>query len=335
MNVRTAGQFNGAPVHEIELANSAGAKIRVLTWGAVVRDFVLPTGRHIVLGFDSFDPYPIHSRSFGAIIGRFANRIADACFSLDGHTYELTRNDGGIHHLHGGAGAFGKRVWSLTDASATHVTLALDSQDGDSGYPGTMQATCTYTLTDFATLKIELSATTDRATIVNLTHHGYFNLAGQGNVGAHKLWLNASFYTPVGPDSIPTGEICPVQGTACDFTGVRDIGSSDIDINFVLNRPLASERVHPLTHAATLHAPDDALRMEVWTSEPGLQVYNGFKLDVDVPGINGERYKARSGIALETQRFPNSPNVPHFSKCTLREDEIYRQHTEYRVRAHA
>jgi galactose mutarotase-like enzyme len=140
----------------------------------VVRDFIvpLPSGlRSVVIGFDSFDPYPIHSRSFGAIIGRFANRVADGRFSLDGHTYQLTRNDGGIHHLHGGAGAFSKRVWSLVDASNSHVSLALLSQDGDSGYPGTLQATCTYSLIDVATLALKLTATTERATIVNLTHH--------------------------------------------------------------------------------------------------------------------------------------------------------------------
>jgi aldose 1-epimerase len=335
MNIREVGRFDHQPVHEIELANSAGAKVCILTWGAVVRDFIvpLPSGlRSVVLGFDSFDPYPIHSRSFGAIIGRFANRVADGRFSLDGHTYQLTRNDGGIHHLHGGAGAFSKRVWSLVDASNSHVSLALLSQDGDSGYPGTLQATCTYSLIDVATLAIKLTATTERATIVNLTHHSYFNLAGSGQADTHKLRVNADFYTPVRRDSIPTGEIRLVQRTPLDFTRLHEIGSADIDINFVLNRPLSSDGTEPLAHAATLRSPDEAVAMEVWTSEPGLQVYNGFKLDVDIPGINGERYKARAGLALETQHFPNNPNVPHFSRSTLRPGEIYEQHTEYRFR---
>jgi aldose 1-epimerase/tripartite tricarboxylate transporter TctA family protein len=194
----------------------------------VVRDFIvpLPSGlRSVVLGFDSFDPYPIHSRSFGAIIGRFANRVADGRFSLDGHTYQLTRDDGGIHHLHGGAGAFSKRVWSLVDASNSHVTLALLSQDGDSGYPGTLQATCTYSLIEVATLAIKLTATTERATIVNLTHHSYFNLAGSGQADTHKLCVNADFYTPVRRDSIPTGgaSVAPGESPLAHAATLRSV----------------------------------------------------------------------------------------------------------------
>jgi len=286
----------------------------------------------VVLGFDSFDPYPVHSPSFGAIIGRFANRIADGKFTLDGQPHQLTRNDNGVHHLHGGAGAFSKRVWSILDGSATHVTLSLVSPDGDSGYPGTLQATCTYSLIDVATLKIKLTATSDRATIVSLTNHSYFNLLASGDVAAHKLWLNSDFYTPVDAEAIPTGEIRAVQNTPFDFTELREIGSDDIDINFALTRPLSSDRLQPLTHAATLRSPDGALAMQVWTSEPGLQVYNGFKLHMAVPGLNGEMYKPRAGVALETQRFPNSPNVSHFCDCILRPDEVYTQHTEYRFR---
>jgi aldose 1-epimerase len=335
MEAREVAQFENEAVYEIELRNSAGAKAHVLTWGAVLRDLLvpMPSGpRHVVLGFDSFDPYPAHSRNFGAIIGRFANRIADGRFALNGHSYQLTRNDGGIHHLHGGAGAFGKRVWSLLESGRNHVTLSLMSPDGDSGYPGTLQVSCTYILTDSTTLQIKLTATADRATIVNLTHHSYFNLVGSGDVGTHKLWLNAEFYTPVRSDGIPTGDIRSVRGTPLDFTKSRETGVGDIDINFVLNRPLSADGSAPLAHAATLQSPDEALAMEVWTTEPGLQLYNGFKLDVAVPGTNGERYKARAGLALETQRFPNSPNISHFPKSTLRPDEIYTQHTDYRFR---
>src|SRR5436305_273938 len=149
MKITEVGEFDRRPVCEIELSNPAGAKVCVLSWGAVVRDFVVPTRlgpKSVVLGFDSFDPYPVHSRSFGAIIGRFANRIANGQFILDAQPYQLTRNDHGVHHLHGGAGAFSKRIWSILDASATHVTLSLVSRDGDSGYPGTLHATCTYSL---------------------------------------------------------------------------------------------------------------------------------------------------------------------------------------------
>jgi aldose 1-epimerase len=335
MDIEEVGRFGPEAVHEIVLRNCAGAKAHILTWGAVVHDLVVPVPsglRSVVLGFDGFEPYPVHSRSFGAIIGRFANRIADGRFSLDGHSYQLTRNDGGVHHLHGGADGFGRRVWSLIDAGVNHVTLSLLSQDGEAGYPGTLQATCTYRLTDFATLEIKLTVTTDGATIVNLTHHGYFNLLGRGHLGTHKLRLNADFYTPVHADGIPTGEIRLVQGSPFDFTELGEIGSGDIDVNFVLNRPLLTAPADPLAHAAMLLSPDEALAMEVWTTEPGLQVYNGFKLDVAVPGLNGEMYKARAGLALETQRFPNSPNVSHFSPSTLRPGEVYTQHTEYRLR---
>jgi aldose 1-epimerase len=288
--------------------------------------------RSVVLGFDSFDPYPIHSRNFGAIIGRFANRIADGRFSLAGQTYQLTRNDAGVHHLHGGTGAFGKRVWSLLEASNNHVALSLVSRDGDAGYPGTLRVACTYSLTDSTTLEIRLTATTDCPTIVNLTHHSYFNLVGSGDVAAHKLRIDSEFYTPVRPDGIPTGEIRSVRGTPFDFMEFRETGSTDIDINFVLNRPLSADCTKPLAHAATLQSPDEVLSMDVWTTEPGLQVYNGFKLNVAVPGINGETYTARAGLALETQRFPNSPNVSHFPKSTLLPDQIYAQRTEYRFR---
>jgi aldose 1-epimerase len=334
MMVREVGAFEDRPVHEVTLSNVAGARAQVMTWGAVVREFVvqLPSGpRNVVLGFDSFEPYPVHSRSFGAIIGRFANRIAEGRFSLDGHTYQLTQNDG-VNSMHGGAGAFGKRVWSIVDGGETHVTLSLISPDGDSGYPGTLQATCTYTLTDLATLRIDLTATTDRATIVNLAHHSYFNLVGSGDISAHKLQINASFYTPVRPDSIPTGEIVAVARSALDFTRFREIGSGDIDINFVLNRSISE--VEKLSHAATLLAPDDGLALDVWTTQPGLQLYNGYKLDVPISGINGEKYKARAGVALETQHFPNGPNLPHFPRCTLRPGVAYNQTTEYRLRSH-
>jgi aldose 1-epimerase len=334
MGIREVGRLENEPVYEIELCNGAGAKASILSWGAVLRDLIIPTPsgpRHVVLGFDSFDPYPLHSRNFGAIIGRFANRIAYGRFSLDGQSYQLTQNDG-MHHLHGGAGAFGKRVWSLIRSGGNHVTLSLLSPSGDSGYPGTLQASCTYTLGEPATLEIKLTATTDCATIVNLTHHSYFNLVGSSNVDSHNLWLNAGFYTPAHPEGIPTGEIRSVRDSPLDFTKPREIGARNIDINFVLNRPLSAERDKPLAHAATLQSPDEAFALEVWTTEPGLQLYNGFKLDVTVPGINGERYQARSGVALETQRFPNSPNVSHFPDSTLRPDEIYTQHTEYRFR---
>jgi aldose 1-epimerase len=184
MEAREVAQFENEPVYEIELRNSARAKAHILTWGAVLRDLIVPTPsgpRHVVLGFDSFDPYPLQSRNFGAIIGRFANRIAGGRFSLDGRTYQLTRNDGGIHHLHGGAGAFGKRVWSLTDSGRNHVTLSLKPPDGDSGYPGTLQVSCTYILTDSTTLQIKLPARTDRAT----THERYLRsmLLMRSNLG--------------------------------------------------------------------------------------------------------------------------------------------------------
>ncbi|MGL5114958.1 MAG: aldose epimerase family protein, partial [Beijerinckiaceae bacterium] len=226
--VTTIGTFEGQLVHAIALRNAAGATASIMTWGAVLRDMHVPHKggmQRVVLGFESFEPYPAHSPHFGAIAGRFANRIDRGAFVLDGAKCQVTLNQndppgpGGVpkHHLHGGTAGFGKRLWTILALTEDSVTLGLVSPDGDEGYPGTLNTVCVYRLAAPSTLVVELSATTDKPTIVNLAHHSYFNLDGSTDSGDHLLTLDASFRTPTDKDLIPTGEILSVAGTVHDF----------------------------------------------------------------------------------------------------------------------
>jgi aldose 1-epimerase len=333
-----AGTFAGEDVLEVRLASSTGAEARVLTWGAVIRDLTIPvrgTQRRVVLGFPSFEPYPTHSPHYGAIAGRFANRIDRGRFTLDGAQHRLALNQnvppgpGGTptHHLHGGIAGFGKRNWSLVASDSDCVTLALVSADGDQGYPGEMTATCRYRLIG-DTLRVELTAVTDRPTIVNLAHHSYFNLDGAADVGDHLLTLDCDFRTPVGPGLIPTGEIVAVAGTDHDFRAGRPMRREAAgerlryDDNFI-------RRERGFGRAARVEAPD-GFAMEVWTAEPAIQFYDGHKVSPGIPGLTGRQDGPWSGFCLEPQRYPDSPNHAHFTGATLRPGEVYRQETEYR-----
>lgn len=336
------GRFADEDVLEVTLNTAAGAEARIMTWGAVVRDLAVPLpggGRQrVVLGFDTFDPYPGHSPHFGAIAGRFANRIRHGRFHLDGVTHQVTLNqndppspDGTPkHHLHGGKAGFGKRNWRLVDHGPAHVTLALVSPHGDEGYPGRLITTCTYTLAEPATLRVELTATTDAPTIVNLAHHSYFNLDGSGDIGAHRLEIDGDFRTPTDGSLIPTGEIVAVAGTAHDFRTPKpmhvevDGARQRFDANFVLRQRGGLKR------AARVDCPNNGLAMEVWTTEPAVQFYDGAKLGPAVPGLGGVHYGPFAGFCLEPQRFPDSPNNAHFTDVTLRPGELYAQTSEYR-----
>lgn len=310
----------------------------VMEWGAAVRDLRidLPGGaRPLVLGFSRLEDYPDHSPHFGAIAGRFANRIANGRFRLDGREYQVTRNQGGAHHLHGGENGFGTREWSLVEAGPDSLLLRIVSPDGDEGYPGTLTAICRYSLTGDEALRVELEAETDAPTVVNLAHHSYFNLDGAGDILDSVVEIAADRYTPVDDSLIPTGEIRPVESTPYDFRAPRRIrrdsggGPFAYDLNYVL---ADAPRERPQFAARVVSAAGD-IAMEVRTTEPGLQFYTASKLDTPVPGLTGARYRAFGGLCLEPQRFPDSPNHANFTDATLHPGEIYRQLTEYRFAA--
>jgi aldose 1-epimerase len=333
MNIRVFGETDGAPIVEITIASKAGATAKILSWGAVVRDLVVPSRsgpQRVTLGLNSLADYQAHSPSFGAVPGRFANRIANGRFTLDGVEYTLDRKPGEKHTLHGGPHGFGKRPWRVTGHDASSVTLALHSADGDSGFPGNLDATCLYQMEEPSTLRVELTAVCDRATIVNLTQHAYFNLDGSADILDHELMLNAEFYTPTDDDLIPTGEIRAVAGTPYDFRSARTVrhaSGQTYDTNFVLAARPGAEALAP---AARLRSPKNGLTLELHTSEPGVQFYDAAKLNCPAPGLGGAHYGAHAGLCLEPQVFPDSPNHRHFPACVLEPDEEYRHVSEFR-----
>jgi len=332
-NMALVGQFEGRDVHEITLQLPDGPEARILTWGAVIRDLTIPLERGIrqgvVLGFDSFADYPVHSPYYGAVVGRYANRISGGGFTLDGTRHALTPNEGTSTTLHGGPGGFSQRVWDVVDLTSDSVTLGLLSPDGDQGFPGTLTVRCRYALTGKTTLRVEFQAHSTRATVVNLSQHAYFNLDGSATIKGHSLRVWADSQTEVGPDLIPTGRILPVAGTALDLRHPRllsdDTLCQKLDHNFVLTRP-GTGRLQP---AARLTSAVSGLSLTVLTSKPGLQVYDGHQMDVPVPGLSGQTYGAKAGLCLESQFFPDSPNQPGFPSARLVAGDTYDHATEY------
>lgn len=327
------GEVDGTGVQEITIRSPEGAEAKIITWGAVIRDLVVPVAgrpQTTVLGLNSMADYRAHSPSFGAVPGRFANRIARGQFVLDGTSYQLPLNEKGRTTLHGGPKGFGKQPWRLLEHDATSVTLGLTSADGDAGFPGRLEVVCRYALHGLA-LRMELTATTDASTIVNLTNHSYFNLDGSADVRDHELMVAAAFRTAVDEDLIPTGAIVPVAATPFDFRAprpIRDPSGQTYDTNYVLARQ--PDPTTGLAHAVTLRSARNGLTLEVATNQFGIQVYDGSKVNVPVEGLNGVRYGAFAGMALETQTFPDAPNHRHFPSSVVRPGEIYSQTTEYR-----
>ncbi len=339
---------DGTPVDLFALTNRRGVVARIASYGGTLVSLDLPDrdGKpgDVVLGYDALDGYLARGCPyFGCLVGRYANRIAEGRFTLGGRTYELARNDG-ENHLHGGLKGFDKFVWAaraVGAAGSVGVELERRSEDGEEGYPGNLSVTVRFTLDDEDELRIDYSATTDRTTICNLTHHGYFNLdgAGNGDILEHRLMIDADRFTPVGKGLIPTGELRRVAGTAMDFTrlaaiGAR-IGSADeqivaaggYDHNWVLNRA-----GRELSLAARLVSPRTGRAMEVLTTEPGLQFYSGNFLGGDgaITGKGGKVYGRHAGLCLETQHFPDSPHQPGFPSTVLEPGETYRTTTIYR-----
>ncbi|MFF9160577.1 aldose epimerase family protein [Streptomyces longwoodensis] len=309
---------DGTEVHRWTLER-AGTRVRVLSYGGIVQSVEVPDrdGRtaNVVLGFADLDGYRDHPEPFlGALIGRYANRIARARFELDGVRYALEPN-GPPNSLHGGSRGFDKRVWDVEPVEHG-LRLSRVSPDGEEGFPGRLEVTATYTLDASGALRFAYEAVTDAPTVVNLTNHSYFNLAGSGTATGHELRLAASRYTPVDADLIPTGDLAPVADTRFDFLTSRKLGAG-YDHNYVLDKGVtaAAEEV------AELHDPASGRVLTVATTEPGLQLYTGDHLPA--PFTPGE------GVALETQHFPDSPNRPAFPSTVLRPGEVYRSETVY------
>lgn len=334
MSLQKFGHVDGKDVFEITLRLSSGVEAKVISWGAVLRDLIAPSKagpQRVVLGLNSLDDYIAYSPSFGATPGRFANRIGNASFAIDGKTFHVTPNKGSKHCLHGGPHGFGKSVWDVGKVTADSVELHLHSPDGDMGFPGALDVTCVYRLIAPSTLQVELFAETDAPTVVNLTHHSYFNLDGSADARDHEVLINANFYTPTDADLIPTGEVRPVAGNAFDFTKARPVRNAEgatYDNNFVV-AGFPAER-GGMTHQATLRSPKSALAMEVHSSEAGVQFYDAAKLNCPVPGLGGAMYGPHAGLCFEPQNFPDAPNKRHFPGAVLRKGEVYCHKIEYR-----
>lgn len=332
---------DGQEVTLYDLANTNGLRAKVIDYGAILVSLEVPDRKgklaDIALGFDDLDSYVKRNPLFGAVVGRYANRIANAKFTLDGVEYKLTQN-AGKNHIHGGGKKrFDKVVWKgrpFHSKEGVCVQFTNLSKDGEEGFPGNLDCIVTYTLTDKNELKISYKATTDKPTIVNLTNHSYFNLAGAGNgdVRGHEIMINADQYTPAGKGLIPTGEIRSVKNTPLDFTEPRTIGSRieklietrGYDHNYVLNKSNG-----PLDLASRVYEPASGRVMEVYTTEPGVQFYtaNGMK---GIKGKGGEVYQRHYGFCLETQHYPDSPNKPNFPSVVLRPGREYNTTTIFR-----
>ncbi|MDH6265081.1 aldose 1-epimerase [Rhizobium sp. SG_E_25_P2] len=321
----------GATVSRITLTGG-GLTAKVLTWGAVIQDLRLDGHKApLVLGFETMEPYLTHSPYFGATPGRVANRIAKGRFTLDGQDYQLELNERGITHLHGGSDGIGVSNWEIEEAGENFVRLAIVDPDGRAGYPGNCSVTCTYRLAGDGVLNVVYESKTDRATVANICQHSYFNLDGQPTTSDHMLMIKADHYLPTDEEQIPAGGPGDVTGTLFDFRETTSVIRHDaegkqllLDHNFCLSPERMDKR-----SVAQLSSKASGVVMDVITTEPGVQVYAGFKMDVPVPGLDGRRYGPFAGMCLETQIWPDAINQSGFPNAVLRPGEVLRQETEY------
>lgn len=332
---------DGKVVHLYTLVNGKGMEVSIINLGGIIQSLKVPDRNgvveNVVLGFDSLEPYLTNPPYFGAIIGRCANRIANGKFTLEGKEYILPVNNG-VNHLHGGVKGFDKAFWNIEAVGTSTLKLSYVSKDGEEGYPGTVTCVVTYQLTDANELIVQYTATTDQATVLNLTQHTYFNLAGKKNdtITDHVLTLLADAFVPVNADLIPEGEQRSVKHTAFDFSKATRIGeridageeqltlAGGYDHCWVVNK---GEK--ELQRAATVMEPVSGRTLEVLTTEPGIQVYTGNFLDGTLRGKEGRTYYKRSGFCLETQHFPDSPNQPAFPSVVLHPNETYQSTTVF------
>lgn len=334
---------NGAPVEIYTLRNPNGMTVRITTYGGIVTSVLVPDRRgtmgDVVLGYNTLEGYLKDSPYFGCLVGRYGNRIALGKFTLDGREYSLATNNP-PNHLHGGWIGFDKHVWSATPMltlEGPRLILTRVSSDGEEGYPGTLTVTAAYTLTRDNALRLDYTATTDKATPVNLTQHSYFNLAGRGDILGHVVKINADRYTPVDATLIPTGELAPVRGTPFDFNAPTAIGArigqdneqlkfgGGYDHNWAINNPSGKLAVQ-----AEVYEPTTGRVLEVLSTEPGLQFYSGNFLNGTITGKGGWVYQFRNGFCMEPQHFPDSPNKPGFPSTILRPGQTYRNTIIYK-----
>ena len=336
MNIKPFGNLrDGRLVHHISLSGH-GLKASILNYGAIVQDLRLKGHKHsLVLGFEKLDDYLEHSPYFGAIAGRYANRISNAKIELDGQLFQLDRNFLGKHCLHGGSASMGKSLWQIESSSNTAVTLSINVPDGHMGFPGNLTTKVTYSLMPVGKLDVSMEAFSDKVTLCNLAHHSYFNLSGKDSILKHRLKIMAEHYNPVDKELIPTGQVKSVKNTNFDFRTEKTIeysehneekldASMNLDHNFCL-----SNEIMPLRQIASLSSPDSGVFMNINSTQPGLQVYTGSKINCPVPGLDKMEMGANCGIAMEPQIWPDSINQPLFPQAILRPGELYSQQTQY------
>jgi aldose 1-epimerase len=331
---RNFGEFNGKRVDAFTLKSDTGVVVDIMSYGVVVRDWQVPVGggapRSVVLGFDSFEPYPTHSPHFGSLAGRVANRIAGGSFELDGTTYRLETNEG-ANTLHGGPNGLGRQVWDGEIDNATNsVRFRHTSPDGAGGFPGKVEFTATYRL-DGNRLSLELEGNPDRRTPIALVQHQYFNLGTGSDVLDHTFTLKTSARSEVGSDLLPTGAILPTKGTDLDFWAGHTMRKADgspidCDVNLVLDT--SRDLAEPF---ATVVAPDGSLTLRQWSDRPAVQLYNGLWTDVAVPGLGGRRYGKYSGFCLEDQMYPDAVHQPHFPSIIASPDKPYRHYGAFEI----
>ena len=336
----------GTPVTLFTLRNANGVEARICNYGGIVVSLKVPDRNgqlgDVVLGYDRLEDYLKESPYFGCLIGRYGNRIARGKFTLNGHTYTLATNNG-PNHLHGGIKGFDKVVWEpkvLATPEGPALELRYLSKDGEEGYPGNLSVVAVYTLTSDNGLKLEYTATTDKDTVVNLTQHSYFNVAGKGDILGHIVMINADRYTPVDSTLIPTGDLPPVEGTPFDFRKPTTIGArigqdnqqlkfgNGYDHNWVISKPMGKFGLQ-----ARVTEPTTGRVLEVFSTEPGLQFYSGNFLDGTLTGKGGWVYQFRNGFCMEPQHYPDSPNHPNFPSVVLKPGQVYKHTMMYRFSA--